>query len=331
MEISITTGSSLASTSSSRLPIWNLLGSCAWWVPVMAFGMFGCGPGILDPDLLQNFRVPDPEELSLHLEVDPPFDPVDYRVDSGDRIRIEVRDRRGEMVDDATVELTVPTTGDIVYTYLDRIQVSGRTVRSLQVEVEEGLVQRRVLDEPIVQIFVTQHRRRSVQVNGAVKAPGSYSLSTRERRSLRVLLLMAGGPVPHSDVTRISIFRKMDLTRHSVSWWDLAEKGEKFFLEQGDVIEVPEAAPIQVRGEVGSEGEIPYAGEKTTFLYVIRHAGNLTKFANRDVIIRRRNEDGTIREFLPVDFDEVESGRMVDFVLHPGDEVVVESADFLFN
>jgi protein involved in polysaccharide export with SLBB domain len=55
------------------------------------------------------------------------------------------------------------------------------------------------------QIVRVPPRRRSVEIEGAVPAPGTYE--PRSGESLRDLLALAGGPLPTADTTRITVER----------------------------------------------------------------------------------------------------------------------------
>ena len=304
----------------------NSLSRLSGSLSLLAVAVLGCACGGMEPQVLDEVQQPGPWVLNTALPVgepDPPIDAGEYPIGSEDGVQIEVRDGLGELVPDASCEFTVPMTGYYVLPYVGRSKVAGMSLAELQEYYRKALVGKSVLKDPRVEVFINRYRGRTVQLQGAVKASGEFTLPDTERRSLQVLLLVAG-VVDSADVSRIEIFRPRELKKYVVSWWDLDAKGEKFFLEPGDSIVVPKADPILVKGEVTRQGEIDFDGKKTTFVRIVETA-QLTKFSDRDILLRRRDGEGRMQEW-EIDFDCVNDENL-DFQLRPGDELFVRNTE----
>ncbi|MBI4617783.1 MAG: polysaccharide biosynthesis/export family protein [Planctomycetes bacterium] len=271
---------------------------------------------------------PVDERLFERVTPDDPLDPMDYVVGPGDALRIEVKGVDGKLVEDLSGDYTVPLTGFIVLNYIGRTQVSGKTLREIAESYANGLVEKKVLASPQIDIFVNEYRTRHVTLSGALKNTGTATLPDTERRSLQVLLCTIGRPLPGADVEKIAVRR--GVKTFVLSWFELEQRGEKFYLEPGDVIDVPQAAPIRVRGEVENPGEFPFEGTKSTLRWAIEEkAKGLARFADSDVILRRRTPDGAVNSYR-VDFDDILDDEKPDLPLYPGDEIVVETDELGF-
>lgn len=288
----------------------------------------GCGELEPHPDeLLAIGRWPFNEDIGRGIEQDPLLEPADYLVGSGDLLSIEVRDRLGELVADASFDFTVPSTGFQVFPYVGRQQVGGRSLAEVREVYRDGLVEAAVFRDFSVEVFVDRYRQRTVVLKGEGVSGGAVVLPDRERRSLRVLLLTHGGIHDFADVGRIEIFRPSELKTYPVDLWAQIDRGEKFFVEPDDVITIPRAAPIEVRGEVNRPGVFPWAGPDSTFRNAIAvQAGGITRFGSSDVAVRRQVDGREVS--WEVDYGDVNEGKLPDFTLRPGDQLWVDNTEF---
>jgi polysaccharide biosynthesis/export protein len=180
-----------------------------------------------------------------------------------------------------------------------------------------------------------------IVVYGAVRSPGRFELRRRVR--LAELLALSGGVTervgqtiqiihsgsecyrggaekqatksPTSDSEKFAVLNLADFVRGD-------EKANPY-IEAGDVVIVTESDPIYVTGSVVHPRPI-YSREPLTFRQAIKLAGGLRADAKKGkVLIYRRRPNGDLAEEIALDLNEIVRHRTKDFVLQPGDTVVV--------
>lgn len=180
-----------------------------------------------------------------------------------------------------------------------------------------------------------------IVVYGAVRLPVRFELRRRVR--LAELLTLSGGVTERVGQTIQIIHSGSECYRGGAekpATKSPASASEKFtvlnladfvrgdekanpYLEAGDIVIVTELDPIYVTGSVVNPRPI-YSREPLTFRQAIKLAGGLRADAKKGkVLIYRRRPNGDLAEEFALDLNEIVRHRKKDFILQPGDTVVV--------
>ncbi len=251
-----------------------------------------------------------------------------YRVGAHDILAIEVfglenLNRRARVSRDGRVSLPL----------LGAVELLGKTLEDAEATIAAALVERELLRDPQVSIFVEEYHSRGISVQGAVEAPGAYQVIGR--KSLMDVLGEAGG-LAGSDSNRagqkIFIVRKTpDGAQETFEidagrLYDEGDASQNLEILPGDVISVPHAKLLRVyvTGAVSSPGAVEFlSSEGITVLQAVTSAGGLTERAKpAKVHIVRRRDDGT-QERIRVDLRKIQRGQAEDPLLQKNDTVVV--------
>ena len=201
--------------------------------------------------------------------------------------------------------------------YLDQgvINVGGKTVRQVQAEIRQLLVDKRQAVNPTVQVEVSAFRPQVVYVSGAVGHPQGYPITGSE--TLMNVLAQAG--FAPSAGQRVQVVRNRPTHQEFTFDRHALENGSAppFQLQDGDAINVPDAEKAIVRGDVRNPGMYE-VGPDTTLLQLLVMAGDFTdKAARGSVKLTRKNDSGK-----PVD-QKVGHEQYSIFIVKPGDVVFV--------
>jgi polysaccharide export outer membrane protein len=201
--------------------------------------------------------------------------------------------------------------------YLDQgvIKAAGKTVRQIQADIRQLLIDKGQATNPTVQVEVSAFRPQMVYVSGAVGHPQGYPITGTE--TLMNVLAQAGfSPAagPRVQVVRNRpAHQEFTFDRHSLENGTAAP----FLLQDGDAVIVPDAEKAIVRGDVRSPGMYE-VGPDTTLLQLLVIAGDFTEKAARgSVKVTRKNDNGK-----PVD-QKVGHEQYSTFLVKPGDVVFV--------
>ena len=244
-----------------------------------------------------------------------------YRVGPSDELKINVFDEPS-----LSGAYRVDADGSIPYSLVGRVIVAGLTVR----EIEQQLTQR-LLDgyvrQPRVTVEVSQFRSRKVFILGEVRTPGQYALDG-DVTLLEVLAL--AGALTESAGDQVSIRRakepsaavgallpddpqSVEVVRVSMADLQSGRLSSNLMLEDGDTIIVPAAPRVFVTGHVRTPGAVVLRG-RLTVQQAIALAGGLTeRGSTRGMKIRR--------EVAPGRFEEI-NVKLTDYV-QPNDTVIV--------
>jgi len=119
----------------------------------------------------------------------------DYRLGSGDKIRIQVF---GE--EDLGMEVRLSDAGTISYPFLGEIEVMGLTVGQLEYNIVGGLKPDYLID-PKVSISILEYRR--FYIHGEVRSPGG--IPYLPGLTLRKAIALAGGFTERASRTKIFV------------------------------------------------------------------------------------------------------------------------------
>ena len=284
-----------------------------------------------------------PESAPPYLEITARREPSDalgegYSIGPEDVLEITVFE-----VPELSKEVRVEGDGTISLPLLGYLKADGKTAGALQEEIRQLLAEK-YLHDPQVSVFIKEYRSQKVFVVGAVKEPGSYPI-TKKFNTLIDFISQAGGLTEDAGFTLLLIRTgaSSDATIYQISYQlkrgrgsmlappimvdlhQLLEMGDQslnYYLQPGDIINIPPAHPFFVTGEVKEPGRFVLTRDYTVF-QAVSHAGGLTDMAWwRSVRIVRRDVTGKKR-CLRINLNKVLKGQSDDLYIYGGDLVVV--------
>lgn len=244
-------------------------------------------------------------------------------VGPGDLLVIEVLgleefNRRVRILGDGTIKL--PLIG-----YLD---VAGLTPNEVESLVGKMLEEKKLVNDPLVSVFVEEYVSQGVVVMGAVTTPGTYQIVGG--KTLFDVLFAAGGI--RAGARDIVILREVAegvMDRIEVDATRLVVQGDLTAdvpLVAGDIVMVPEPTmlTIFVSGAVQRQGPINYpAGQPMTVLQALAAAGGASDRAKLKKVTILRNLESGMPETIVLNMRAIAKGKEPDVVLQPNDTVVV--------
>lgn len=264
------------------------------------------------------------------------------RIVPGDVIEVQV-----EGAPELSRTYTVNASGAFLMRFLGSITAQHKTEIELADTIADGL-RGRYLKNPRVSVMVIRPSgavrnllgatNQYYFIQGAVRNPGVYRMEGRA--SLSRLIDLAGG-LTNTHGQRAYIIRSNRGTR--TDGRDNAEPeyetttvnidrpyngaiSEDVPLQQGDVVNIPVADIVFVRGEVNAPGSFPFKqGMTLREVMVLTRGLTVNAAASRGVIFREDPATGKRTE-IRVDIGAITSGKSKDVVLQPYDIIIVPSS-----
>jgi polysaccharide biosynthesis/export protein len=256
-----------------------------------------------------------------------------YRIGPGDLLDIRVF-RRPELSRDA---VRVDARGVIRMPLIkDEIGAACRTEGELEKEIETAY--RKYLLDPQVSVFVKDFQSQPVAVVGAVKAPGRFILQRRVH--LLELLSFVGGAsdtagrtiqVIHADQTlscnppdstNTDGARATGVNFYELSATLQGDPSANPFVQQGDIITVPQADQALVVGNVLKPSAVSLK-DPITLTRAIALAGGLLPDTNRERVRIVRQSGETTTTDIYVNLKAVAKRQVEDPILKPNDIVEI--------
>jgi len=216
---------------------------------------------------------------------------------------------------DLTRKYLVDTDGTIQMPYIGRVQAAGLTVEDLRRHITDAL-KKDWIKNPQVLVGVEQYKARSVLVTGAVRAPQRVTL-TGLTMSLLEALTLAGSPTS-SAANEVTVVRapkagQKEPETITVDRRDLeiGRAGRDIVLEDGDIINVPEAKKFYVSGAVKNTGAFVFESGMTVARALVLAGGLTDRGSDRRITIKREVK-GRIEEI----------SAKLDDKIQPNDEII---------
>jgi protein involved in polysaccharide export with SLBB domain len=198
----------------------------------------------------------------------------------------------------------------------DAMQVGGLTVEEVTARIQ-GDLKRRALDSTKVTVGIRDYASHTILVSGLVKDSGTKIL----RREAIPLYVVVADAQPLPEAARVTVMRNEANQLFDV---ELTEVGElNLLVRPGDVITLHANATqfLYVGGEVKTPGEKTYRRGLTLTQAMLAAGGIVGKPKEA----RLGRDDG--RGFLIVTkfkLKEIESGKVPDPLVRPGDRIMIQ-------
>lgn len=244
------------------------------------------------------------------------------RIMAGDRIAISVQGK-----DELAVSRDVPPNGEVpIYRTNKAVSALGKTPQDLEKEI--AAIYSADFGNPYVTVRIEKEAPRAIYVFGAVREPKDYQVTANDRLTVLQALTLAGGVLPQSDLSGVTVQRVYPPTGVTVASPPLdlrsvmeGDQRDNLIVEPGDTIVVPDLqeSRVQVFGHVEKQGSVVWT-RGMTLSRAIAEAGGFKRFAKKDAIKLIRNG----REQMLIDYDEILDGKKPDLELEPRDVIFVD-------
>lgn len=250
-----------------------------------------------------------------------------YELGLRDEVRIEVFE-----VPELNVEARVEQDGTVTLPVVGAVPALGLTTGELESSLET-LLEESFVNRATVQVELIEVLSKTVTVLGAVSRPGSLGhpgdwtlleaitaaggLTEGHGRWVHVQRRAANGLSDQVSVPVDELVTRMNPTLNLPVLPD-------------DVINVERTRTVTIYllGEIANKGALKFDGTGApTLLTVIAQAGGLTDRASPRLVIKRRGEDGLMRE-IKAHYGDILDGDTPDLDLKDGDLVVVKESFF---
>ena len=218
----------------------------------------------------------------------------DYRLGAGDTLRIGVFQNP-----DLTTEVRVSESGVISYPLLGSVELGGLTVAAAEKKIADMLKEGKFVQQPQVNIVMTQIRGNQVSVLGQVNRPGRYPLETFNTHLSDVLALAGGATNTGSDSAILTGTRNGKPFRKEIDIPSLFLEGrrkEDILVEGGDSIYVNRAPMYYIYGEVQRPGSYRVERNMTLMQALAQSGGPTLRGTQNNMKIFRRDVNGKLGE-----------------------------------
>jgi len=239
----------------------------------------------------------------------------------GDLLDVTVFD-----VPELVLKVRVDRNGCVSLAFLGDVKLAGMTVGEGQRLISRELVQRQLVKNPQVSIFIEEFATQGITVYGEVNTPGIYPLMGPHHlydvisaaggltlKSGRTVTVLHAGQRDHPEL--------VELAGETAGKDPLAHADVEVY--PGDTILVSKAGMVYVLGEVNKPGA--FLMEDNTSISVLKAtamAGGTTRLASlKGSMILRKSPSGTSQTRIPL--DRIYHGKASDLPLHAEDIVFI--------
>ena len=252
-----------------------------------------------------------PKEVPAETPAEIPLTKI-YRVGPSDVLDVRINESASQ-----STLFTVTPTGFLEHPLLpEPLQVRGLTVDEIGAAFEAELKRRALVENPKVTVGVRDYGSHMILVSGLVKDSGTKIL----RREAIPLYVVVADAQPLPEAARVTVLRNESNQTFEI---DLTEAKEmNLLVRPGDVITLHPSVTqfVYIGGEVKSPGEKIYRRGLTLTQALLAAGGVMPKA--KEARLGRDNGEG----FLAVTrykLKEIESGKVPDPVVKPGDRIMI--------
>jgi len=243
-------------------------------------------------------------------------DRPDYPLGSGDSLHIQVYQNP-----DLTIDTRMSENGSITYPLIGSVDLAGLSTAAAEKRIADLLQKGGFLQNPQVNITLTQIRGNQVSILGQVQRAGRYPLESANTH-LSDMLANAGGIAPGGDDMVIVVGQRDGKPFRKVidvpSLFLNETPGNDMVLLGGDIIYVHRSPVFYIYGEAQRPGS--YRIERgMTFMQALAQGGGPSSRGNEKRLrLNRKAADGSIQQIEP---------QLTDMVL-PDDVIYVKESLF---
>lgn len=252
----------------------------------------------------------------------------EYRIGPKDLLEIKVQ----EVPELAGLGVRVSENGSITLPLAGNIALTGMTKDEVEKLIARVLIERNLVKNPQVSVFIKEYQSQVVSLIGAVTKPGIYQLVGRV--TLLDIISQAGG-FKENAANEIFVLREGKSEAAAtirIDLEDLTVNGNPKLnipLQPGDVINIPadEVISIFVFGAVRNPGALQVKkSARINIVQAVAQAGGLTESGKYSrITIKRTLKDGR-EENLKVNLMDIIRGKKPNIVLLKGDVVFVRES-----
>jgi polysaccharide biosynthesis/export protein len=274
-------------------------------------------PPAVQPPRAPDFVVPKPQGAQPDQTRPAPSSTTEsYVIGPQDNLSIIVTDEN-----DLTGKYRVDTDGTISMPYLQRVPVAGLTLAEAQSKITT-LLKAGYFRNPQVRVEVDQFKARSVIVNGEVRTPGKVTLPGTTISLLEALIL-AGSPTTNAanEVIVIHPPKAGEPTTDPITVnrkeLELGRAGRDVVLQDGDIVNVPQAKRFYISGFVKNPGYYVLDTGTTVSQAIVLAGGLSDRGSDRRIRVNRVVNGKTVD--LPIELEDQ---------VQPSDEIKIRARIF---
>lgn len=214
---------------------------------------------------------------------------AEYLIGTDDVLQIKIYG-----YDDLTTTTRVAENGRIVFPLIGEVEVGGQTEFAAAKKVAQLFAKGGFIQDANVTVTVLEYKNQQVSMLGQVKAPGIYTL--KSKNTLVDMIAMAGGINEFGDnrvvITRSIAGKPVKQEVDLRAALEAPEHSPTISVEKGDIIYVPKAPVFYIYGEVQRSGSFRLEPNMTVAQAVSLGGGLTPRGTLRDIVINRLDANG---------------------------------------
>jgi polysaccharide biosynthesis/export protein len=252
----------------------------------------------------------------------------EYKIGPKDLLEIRVQ----EVPELAGLSVRVSEDGSITLPLVGSLKLGEMTKDEVERLIARVLVDRKLVRNPQVSVFIKEYQSQVVSLIGAVNKAGTFQLVGRV--TLLDIISQAGGFKDNAS-NEIFVLREgkgASSATIRIDLEDLTVNGNQNLnipLQPGDVINIPvdEVVSIFVFGAVRNPGALQVKkSKKLNIVQAIAQAGGLTESGKYSGIAIKRTLKSGKEQNMVVDLKDIINGKKPTLVLQEGDVVFVKES-----
>lgn len=233
----------------------------------------------------------------------------EYVLGAGDVVRITVYQNP-----DLTLDARISESGVISYPLLGQIKLGELSISQAEKALADGLKKGRFINDPQVNILVTQVKGNQASILGQVNRPGRYPIDVAGMRFTDLLAQAGGAQVDGSEIAVLTGSRNGKPFRLEIdvpSLFGANGNGQDPIVQNGDVIYVSRTPLIYIYGEVQRPGQFRLERGMTVRQGLAAGGGPSLRGTEKGLTLHRRGTDGKVEVLKPSMDDALQNGDVI--------------------